>query len=93
MATWVRRITGIAPLMERMLDDATGFTKHRDDIVALFKADEAYNEGAEYGSGDQKFVEAVDELACAESESEFDGALQEIYDWADAHRVWIDPIG
>lgn len=91
MAVWTRTIVGISPIVDRMHGDMTQFKPCRDEIVALLKKDPAYDDEAEFGSENEQFTEAVEELAYAENEGEFDGALAYLYDWADDNRVWIDP--
>lgn len=86
MAQWKRVITGVAEALDKIDDYNSNFFEVRDEVVAVFKGDPAYD-----FTGIDDFNDAVRELEEAENREDFDFALNEIYDWADRERVWIDP--
>lgn len=66
-------------------NQALTFEQRRDAVVRILR-------GSRWLSGRDEFdpaVEAVDGLAWAEDAEEFDGWFDELYDYADADRVWI----
>lgn len=66
-------------------DDTRTFEQRRDVIVARLRASEWF---ASPGQGSD-LPEIVDELADAESTSDFEAAWAALYDEADLDRVWI----
>lgn len=66
-------------------NDAMSFEEKRDAIVHRLRTSAWLKGRDEFDN----IVEAVDGLANAEDTGEFDGWWDEIYDIADAERVWI----
>jgi hypothetical protein len=86
MPSWNIKITGIAPLIESW-EEGGDITPIRDSVVSKVKDAVGYVEG-----DDLALDEALDELSEASTREEFDFAMNELYDWADKERVWIDPV-
>ena len=66
-------------------NDDLSFTEKRDAIVARIRASSWYKGYDETGD----MSEIVEDLAAATDTDEFDAAWDELYDIADADRVWI----
>lgn len=69
-------------LGELWQNDDLDFPTKRDLIVARFKTLPMY-------SDDWDLYDLVEELAATGHIDEFDEVWDELYDWADIHRVWI----
>ena len=67
-------------------NDAMSFQEKRDAIVARIRATTWFKG---YDEGDELHM-YVEELSDTEDTSEFDYVWDEIYDIADADRVWIE---
>jgi hypothetical protein len=61
------------------------FDERRDAVVRILRASTWIKHLDEFDNA----VDAVDGLAHAEDAEEFDGWFDELYDYADADRVWI----
>jgi hypothetical protein len=79
MTDWQRTIS-----IKQHLDPAKPFEDVRDVIVGVLRNDRAYLDGFD-------FTGIVDEMAEVETVQDFDWCLSALYDWADAHLVWIGP--
>lgn len=64
-------------------DDLT-FEAKRDEIVHRIKAARFYRDD------DWTLWSVVDELADTTDTDDFDNVWDAFYDWADAHRVWVE---
>lgn len=82
---WTRRITGLRPILDAISNGTMTFEDGRDKFVTILKADPAYERRLE-------FTDAVMEIEAAQDAADLDAALEDLYDWADEHRVWVDPI-
>jgi len=67
-------------------DDALTFEQKRDAIVRRIRATKWFKDYDEYDD----LPMFVEELADAEDNTSFNGVWSEIYDIADADRVWIE---
>jgi hypothetical protein len=67
-------------------NDDLSFTERRDIIVARIKRSRWYHQ-ADIDNGD--LLDIVDALADSDTEDEFDGSWDELYDLADEDRVWV----
>ncbi len=81
MPVWDRRVN-VADVFH---DEAMSFIERRDAIVARLRSS-GWLDGRDEFDG---LVEAVDGLANADDDDEFNAWWDEIYDHADADRVWI----
>ncbi len=79
MTNWKRTIN-----IKQHLDPAKPFEGVRDAIVRVLRNDRAYLDGFD-------FTDIVDEMAETGTVSDFDAALEALYDWADNNLVWIGP--
>lgn len=88
---WARKIEGIGPLLRDydQDEDPGGWPRVRDAIVAILKTDPAYTLPH---SRFNEFKDAVEAMDDAGDPNDFDEALEDLYDWADEYRVWIDPL-
>lgn len=86
MPVWHIHIKGIHTLQEEQLEGTITFEEMRDGIVVILKRELAYEEGI-----DPSLDEVIDELKDADSVEAYDIAKDELYNWADKERVWIDP--
>lgn len=91
MAVWKKQIKGVAPLLEALADarDEEEFRAARDAVVARLKREPEFDD--ESTGFTDEYADIVTNLSIAENEHEFDLDLQDLYDWADDNRVWIDP--
>ena len=62
--------------------DGPDFEKTRDAIVAKIKVAPDF-------ATDVDLQSIVDDLADASDSPSFNGALQDLYDWADEKKVWV----
>ena len=67
---------------ERAFRDSADFRASRDAVVAELKRAEDYET-------DELLQEVVYLLATSENVIEFNYYLDDLYDWADARRVWL----
>lgn len=81
LPVWDRRIN----LADVFHNDEMTFEQIRDAVVAVIRNSGWLDGRDEWDS----LVEAVDNLAEAEDDDEFNGWWAEIYDHADYDRVWI----
>jgi hypothetical protein len=65
-------------------DDDMPFEAKRDEIVRRIKAQKFWN------PDDFELSDTMEGLEEAEDANEFDEAWADFYDWADAHRVWVE---
>lgn len=70
-------------------NDGLSFEQRRDAIVRRFRALLQAGDVSQDSFG-LSISELVDELAETENPDEFDWVWDEIYDWADTERVWIE---
>jgi len=84
---WKREIKGLHSIMQAYFDHEVNFEDTRDKVVAIFKADKAFE-----AEDQDEFTDAVMMLEGSEDIEEFDEWLDSIYNWADAERVWISPV-
>lgn len=79
MAVW-RHILDVKDIWE---DENLPFEDLRDGIVKRIREADFFNDD---------LTDVVDDLEYSETESEFDSAWNDFYDWCDDHRVWVKAL-
>jgi hypothetical protein len=79
---WDRKIR----LADVWRNEAMTFEQRRDAIVARLRASAWFKGYDEY----DELPQSVEEMADAETKAAFNDVMDEIYDIADADRVWIE---
>jgi hypothetical protein len=85
MRQW-REVVDIGNILERY--EERGLARTRDDVVAQLEHTRAFRTDID------GFRDLVGQLRYADTEEEFDYALDDLYDWGDLDkRLWIGGLG
>jgi hypothetical protein len=84
---WHIQITGVHTLQEKHRAGDITLKELKDGVVDIIQKAVGYVEG-----DDLELDEALDNIKDATDVADYDEAKDELYDWADRERVWIDPL-
>lgn len=93
MTEWKQVIRGTAKLQEQYeCDGAITFEQMRDGVVAVLRRELASLVDIDSDACDWMLVDILNELEEVSDGGGYDAVKNDLYDWCDAHRVWLDPI-
>lgn len=82
MATWVKTINGLPEIVDQMFDRVITIPDGAKQIMKILTDNDVPRD----------LVEEFDLLDGGSTFEDFDLAMEQLYDWADEARVWIDPV-
>jgi hypothetical protein len=97
MAKWKRSIRGINVVIDKVADGQIPEPEGMGRIADILRKQPEFIEDETDPNCDPEFKMLVEEMDDARrdetmEESYFDALLAGMYDWADAERVWIEPV-